>query len=247
MSFSVTGLTPDLPPPKHCQCLSTDVPLTALFENSNDIKSTQVTNHMQYQHETRIALGNILKKQRAAKHRVKWKKLIYQSELVHPPSMFWPHRRRALLRLWCTSTATQGNSTGGLHQPVQCLHRQSSSVWSQTVTDLLKHPYLLLTALCLVVLDTLKEAGCHLPLKRDFAVAAAVGFLVFVSTLALSYHQYLPRSQNLKFISRIFSRLNIFVKQFESCPLYPATNILGILRLVDSQRACSDFGNNAIY
>lgn len=68
-------------------------------------------------------------------------------------------------------------------------------------------------SLCWVPLNTLKEERCHLPLKRHFAVAAAAGFPVLVSTLALSYHQYLPGSQNQNFTSRFSSCLNIFVKQ----------------------------------
>lgn len=56
-----TGLTLELSQPKRCQCLSKDVPLTALIcENGNNIKTTQVTNHVQYHQETHLPLGNIL-------------------------------------------------------------------------------------------------------------------------------------------------------------------------------------------
>lgn len=61
MSSHGTGLTLEPSQPKHCQCLSKDKPLTALiFENGDNTKNTQVTNHVQYHQETHLPLGNTL-------------------------------------------------------------------------------------------------------------------------------------------------------------------------------------------
>lgn len=191
MSLCVTGLAPDLPLSRCWQCLSTDMPHTAFF--------WEWQWHQKYTGD-KPGAEPVWNPSPTEKYPQKNKKEELQN--TEPSERNWP-----ISQNWCILHGCSGHTAAQAQlrrATAQAVHTRRShpysSIWSQTVTNLLKHPYLPLTALCPALLDTLKAEGCHLHLKGDFAVAAAAGFLVFVTTLALIYQLL----KNQKFTSRFF-------------------------------------------